>query len=161
AVAPDGVLRVYLDPLAAGARDACAHAAVMLLERFEPAADGEAAAVELRDRLPEHLLDEVLRDLLPRLGDELRAAGKQPEDALEARDLDAEQVRAEDDLLRPLDLQRRDLADAVGDAPPAEVLHRPRVRRLRPGPAPRDLVARLDDDAVDSPRAELHRHGQA
>jgi hypothetical protein len=100
-------------------------------DRRDPPALEQGDRRQLRGRVAQHLLDDVLRHLLAGLGVLLAPAGGQPERLAEAGDLVAEQAGAEHDVLGVLDRQRARGAQPAGQPPPAQVLHRAHARRLR------------------------------
>ncbi len=94
-------------------------------------------------------LDHGLRCLLASLRVPPVALGREPEGIVEVGDPASGQRLAECDALRPGDREWRCRPQRIGDAPPAQVLHRADAGGLRSRAPVRDLRARLDDDAVD------------
>jgi DNA-binding IclR family transcriptional regulator len=106
-------------------------------------------------------LDHGLGYLLAGLGEAVIPARDQAEGAVEVGDAAAGQGRAEGDSLRPGDRQRRGGPEPAGQAPAAQVLHRPDAGGLGPRAAVRHLRPGLDDHAADAVPGELGRGGEA
>lgn len=110
------------------------HRVIVLIETSHPPTGGQRHRGQLVHDIAQQFLQHVLGSLLTGLGGPAVLRGE-PEHAAEARQLVADQRRVEDDVLRPRHGQRRALAQPVGDAPAAQVLHRADADRLtaRPG----------------------------
>ena len=108
---------------------------------------------ELGHDVAKDLLENVLRHLLPALW--RKAVVPESENPGEPGDLLAQEARTEGDILRPGDRQRRRGAQPFRQTPPPGMLHGAHAQRLGPRPQPGRLQPRLDDQAIDSPQAQL------
>ncbi len=137
-----------------------AHRVIVLLEPGHPPAGGQRHRRGLAGDIAQQLLQHILGSLLTGLG-RPSVLRRQSEDAAEARQLVSDQRRAEDDVLRPRDGQRRTLAQAIGDTPTPQVLHRADADRLAARPGVRHRGSRLDHHTLDPAPSELDRRGEA
>ena len=121
----------------------------------DPKAEKQQALRLPGDRLPQHLFDERLRDLLADLGGVREAVGVELEGVAKAAQLVPVDAGAEDDVLGVVDRQRCRCADLVGHAERAQHRHGPGVGRLGPRAVGVDVEPRLDDDGRDAAPREV------
>jgi hypothetical protein len=128
---------------------------VMLRDAEDNDASDQGGKRRRRHRVAEELLDEGLGHLLAALGDQVGPRQLEAEAVRDPGDLPTEHRRAEDDLLRPGDRQRRALAQLVSESPAPQVLHRPRRHGLRARSQQADLPATLEDEGADPVMGQL------
>ena len=135
------------------------HAVVVLLERFEPAAQPQRHAGKARGPIAQdRVKPELIAALRPFRADGARRAAAVT-GPLDARNFKAGECREIENGVRDSP-RRAGLAHPVGDAPAPEELHGARVfgvgARMRDG-----AVALLDQQALDAAPAEIGRKAEA
>lgn len=145
---------------AVGGGDRCVHGVFVLLDGGDPVAGQAGDRGQCGHRRAQEPFDDRLRDLLARLRPALVASVVQAEHIAEPGQFGAEEAGAEDDVLGPGHRQRGGRAQAVGQAPAAEVLHGADAGGLGPRPVVVDGGARFDEHGPDAAAAEFDRRGE-
>src|SRR5579875_2141534 len=134
---------------------------VVLLKRVQRPTQTEVTRLQITDGLSQHLLNQGLGDLLPRLRKDIIALRGKAEAVSKTHHLVTKQGRAEDDILRPVHLERCHLADALCQPPATKMFHCPSVGRFGTWPDLGDEQPRLHDQALHPSLPQLNGCAQA
>jgi len=147
--------------LAIGTDNDGRHARLVLLDTDQRPAPPGRDRRAVGDSVAQRLLQPVLRAPLSGLGEVVALDVRQGEHAVEALDGVPGEARAEHRGVGPAEREARVVPDRLGNAEPAVSLHRLRIDLFAARRGEVGVQAGFDENAVDVPRPELVREGQA